>query len=337
MEKNKPRSSSLINWKFWLGLLISGIFLFLAVRNVDLIKTWHVIRSANPVFLLYAVLFQMVHYIFRALRWGVLLQPIRETRFINRFNSTVIGFAANCVLPARLGEFIRANYLGQSENVSKSSAFGTVVVERFFDGFTLLLILVIGLMGTVFPEEWQKMALKLRSTGFVLFAGYILVISMLAAFKNKSDFFLTQLNKFLFFLSRKSRQKILDIIQNFSQGLILLQTPTGWFKAVSFSILLWFIALCQVQLVEYSLGISLSFIAAFIILAMGSLGVIIPSSPGFIGTYHLAVQYGFIFYNIHKEEALSAAIILHATFFFPTILFGLISFLSMQGNFKKAK
>lgn len=335
MEKDKSQSSSLTDWKFWLGLLLSGIFLFLAIRNVDLNKTWQAIRCANPAFLICAALLQIIHYMFRTLRWGILLRPLKETGFINRFHSTIIGFAANCVLPARLGEFVRANFLGQSEKISKSSVFGTIVVERFFDGFTLLLILVIGLVGTTFPEEWQKIALKLRSTGILLFAGYILVIIMLWTFKYKSRFFLGLINRLLFFLSDKYRDKILDIIQNFSLGLIVIDTPAGWLKAVLYSVVLWSIPLYQIQLVEYALGIHLPFIAAFIILTMGALGVIIPSSPGFIGTYHLAVQYGFIFYNINKAEALSGAIILHAVFFFPTILFGLISFFLMQGHFNE--
>ena len=110
----------------------------------------------------------------------------------------------------------------------------------------------------------------------------------------------------------------------------MIRTPAGWFKAVLYSIIIWFIPLYQVQLVEYSIGLTLPFIATFLILAMGSLGVMIPSSPGFIGTYHLAVQYGFIFYGINREEALSAAIILHGVFFFPTIFFGLVSLIFLQ-------
>ena len=74
--------------------------------------------------------------------------------------------------------------------------------------------------------------------------------------------------------------------------------------------------------------------ATFLILAMASFGVMIPSAPGFIGTFHLAVQYGYVLYGVAKEEALSAAVLWHATFFFPTIFFGVISLIWVKTPWK---
>lgn len=88
--------------------------------------------------------------------------------------------------------------------------------------------------------------------------------------------------------------------------------------------------LYQIQLVEHSIGITLPFISTFMVMAMASFGVMIPSAPGFIGTFHLSVQYGFLFYGIGKEEALSAAIVWHAIVIFPTILFGFIALLLLH-------
>ena len=71
----------------------------------------------------------------------------------------------------------------------------------------------------------------------------------------------------------------------------------------------------------------------FLIMAMASLGVMIPSAPGYIGTFHLSVQYGFLFYGIGHEEALSAAILWHGVVFFPTLIFGLVAFALIQSSF----
>jgi uncharacterized membrane protein YbhN (UPF0104 family) len=68
---------------------------------------------------------------------------------------------------------------------------------------------------------------------------------------------------------------------------------------------------------------------------MSFFGALIPSAPGYIGTFHLAVQYGFLFYGIGSEEALSAAIIWHASMYFPTILFGIVAFLILQWSYKR--
>lgn len=334
MTKNKDPKRS-IDWKLWSGLLISAFFLYLAFREVDPARTWAVIRSADLLYVSLAVLIILFQYIIRAWRWGVLLAPIEKTGFSNRLFSILIGFAANCVLPARLGEFIRASYLGHRENMSASSVFGTVVVERLFDGFTLLLILLIGLMGTTFPEEWRSVSGSLRTTGLLLFFAYIFLIVFLVGFKYKADPFLNLLSRVLFFLPHGLRSRIIDIVRNFSQGLVPLKNPFGWVKATFYSLLLWLSSLYQIQMIEKSIGLELPFIAAFLILAMASLGVIIPSAPGFIGTFHLAVQYGFLFYGVGKEVALSGAILWHAIFFFPTIFFGFIAFLSVQTSFHR--
>ncbi|MBN2062152.1 MAG: flippase-like domain-containing protein [Deltaproteobacteria bacterium] len=331
---NRINSKGYINWKFWTGLLISALFLYLAFRKVDPAKTWDVIKKSDLSVLFIVVVFLFLQYVIRAWRWHTLLEPIKKTRFSSRLSTILLGFAANCVLPARLGEFVRANYLGNSEKISSSAAFATIVVERFFDGLTLLLILLIGILGTKFPGEYSSIAEKIRHTGIILFIVYIILILLLICFKYKTDLLLKFMGRILFFLPKNILTKIIHITGNFSQGLVLIRGYTGWIKVILYSLLLWLVSIFQIQLVGYSIILDIPLFTACLILAMGSFGVMIPSAPGFIGTFHLAVQYGFILYGIGKEEALSAAIIWHATFFFPTILFGLgalIYFNSLTG------
>jgi hypothetical protein len=315
------------NWKLWIGLLISAVFLYLALHELDFTRMWGVIESADAFLFLVVAGVTFFQYIIRAWRWAILLEPIKKTAFSHRLSSTMIGFAANCVLPARLGEFVRANYLGLAEKMSSSSALGTILVERLFDGFTLLLILLIGLIGTPFPHEWDHLASSLRATGFFLLFLYILVILFLVGFKYKTKPFLSLLDRLLFLVPRHFRERIMDTTWNFSLGLVLVKRPSRWVLVIFFSCLLWFSSLCQIQLVQYAIGLSLPFVAPFLIMAIASFGVMIPSAPGFIGTFHFAVQYAFLLYAVPKEEALSAAILWHAGFFLPTIILGFASFL----------
>ena len=319
-----------LNWKLWVGLAISAVFIYVALREVSLAEVWAVIRSADFLPLGGVIIITFLQYVIRAWRWKILLEPIKNTLFLNRLHAVLIGFAANCVLPARLGEFIRANYLGHSENISGSSSFATLIVERLFDGFTLLLILFIGLWGTTFSEEFLPIAGSLRATGTILLIAYILLIVLLVGFKYRTKPFLTLLERLLFFLPKGLRARTIDIVRNFSLGLVLIKDPGRWTQAVIYSLLLWFTSLYQIQLVERAVGFNLPSIAPFLVLAMASLGVMIPSAPGFIGTFHLSVQYAFVFYGIDKEAALSAAILWHAALFFPTVFLGLLSFLHLH-------
>lgn len=324
-----------MNWKIWIGFLISVFFIYLAIREVDLVKTWSVISSSNLLLLLVVVVILFFQFVIRAWRWYILLKPIKKTRFSSRLSSILIGFAANNIFPARLGEFVRANYLGYMEGVSSSSAFGTIVIERIFDAFTLLLVLLIGLMGTTFPDKWLHMAGSLRSTGFILLLVYIIAVIFLVGFRYKTEMFISLIEKIFFFFPDRLLKGIIEIVRNFSQGLVPIKGVFGWVLATFFSLLLWFTYLIQVQLVELSISLSLPFMSTFLILAMSSFGAMIPSAPGYIGTFHLAVQYGFLFYGIGREEALSAAIVWHASNYFPTILFGLVPFLILSWFSKK--
>lgn len=330
MEKNNAKKN--LNWKFWAGLLISALFLYLALKNVDFDKTVHSILSADVSFLLLAVSITFIQFLMRAWRWKIILNPLKDTGFLNRFYSVLIGFAANCVLPARLGELIRANSLGQSEEMSKSSVFGTLVIERLFDAFALLLIIIAGLMFSTMPGELDFISENPVRTVFSIFAAIVLVAVFIKAFRSNTGIFIEIINRLLFMLSPGLRSKIADIIEKFAGGFTPIKGPGAWTGVITWSLLLWALSLCQIYCIELATGIELPFTALFILQSMAVLGVAVPSAPGYVGTFHLAVQHGFMFYGISNEEAFSAATLLHASFFFPTILFGCTAFLIMQSG-----
>ena len=313
---------AITEWKLWAGIIISLIFLYLAFSKVDLPRLWAVINSARlwPLYLVVVIAF--LQYVIRALRWSILLEPIKIVAYGNSLLCVLVGFAANCIFPARLGEFVRALCLGKKEEIRGAVVFGSIVVERFFDGFTLLLILVMGLMGTTFLPQWEVIGEGLRTAGVIVLLAYLFLMVCLLGLKVKADFFFNIFGRVLFFVPISLRTKVLDTLRQFSQGLVLIKSRRKLILAVFYSFLLWFTYLLQIQLVESALNISLPFLSAFIILALASFGAMIPSGPGFIGTFHLAVQYGFMIYGVLKEEALSAAILWHASTVVPTIFFG---------------
>jgi hypothetical protein len=154
-------------------------------------------------------------------------------------------------------------------------------------------------------------------------------------FKYKAKPFINFLDRSLFFLPDRYRSKIVDVLWNFSLGLVLTKNPFRWVQAIFYSCLLWLTALYQIQLIEQSISLTLPLIAPFLVLAAASFAAVIPSAPGFIGTFHYSVQSALLLYGMGSEEALSAAILWHATVFFPTIFLGFISFLFFHAPFVK--
>ncbi|MGD9162302.1 MAG: lysylphosphatidylglycerol synthase transmembrane domain-containing protein [Desulfobacteraceae bacterium] len=331
MESSRPANQ--INWKLWAGLILSALFLYIAFKQVDFIKTWEIILSSDLILLLLAVLITVTQSLIRAWRWKIFLKPIKKTDFKGRFISVIIGFAANCVLPARLGEFVRANSLGQIEKISKSSALGTLVIERLFDGFTLLSMLLIGLLYADLPDDQAYILTSLRGSAILLFCAFIVIIFFIAGFRYRADFFSKILEKLLFMFSMKIKNKILVVFDNFAFGLSPVRGVGLFCKSIFWTLLLWTFTLFQIQIIEASIGVKLPFIATFIIIGILSVGVAVPSAPGFIGAYHLAAQYGFMLFGVSAEKALSAAILLHASFFLPSIIMGLFAFIMMQVSY----
>ncbi len=316
-----------MKWKFWLGLLISVAFLYIAFHNVDLSLLYLSIKSTNILFFIPIVVLTFSFYFIRALRWFHLLEPIKKIGLFSLFSSTVIGFAANCVLPARLGEFIRADYIGRMENISKSSSLATIVIERLFDVFSILLILLFVILFSDFPSEWESIAKALKTGGFFLLVLFIVSIFLLIGLKKKTQTFLNIFECFLFFLPHKIRKRIIDMLKDFSNGLVLVKGPSQLLAVIFYSLSLWCLTAFQIYILCFSMGLSLPFLAPFFILILLCLSVTLPSAPGYIGTFHLACQYGLIFYGFSKEKALSIAILLHAAGFIPTVILGLLLFL----------
>ncbi|NLA74924.1 MAG: flippase-like domain-containing protein [Deltaproteobacteria bacterium] len=324
MENSRP--SRTINWKLWTGLLLSALFLYLAFCQVDLRKTRTIIASSDFIILLPAALITIVQYIIRALRWELFLCHIQKTGFKNRLLSVFTGFAANCVLPARLGELVRANAIGQAERISKSAALGTLVIERLFDGLIMLIIIAAGLGCTRFPPEFTHIIKHLRWSAFLFFCGIVLAIVFVAIIRHRPHIFQRVTDKFFFILPDRAKNRISLILDNFILGLTPVKGCRMFLKAFLYSLILWGLSLCQIHLVSIATGIRLPFITTFIIMGFLSIGVMVPSAPGFIGAYHLAGQYAYMVLGIPAEAGLSAAILLHALFFIPTVIIGVFAF-----------
>ena len=172
--------------KLWIGIGISVFFLFLLFRKIDFNKLLEALKTMDYRFLFPAVLFTFISYYCRAVRWRYLLLPMKKTGMRNLFSSTVIGYMANNLLPARLGEFIRAFVLAEKEKLDTSAVFATLVLDRLFDGFTVILILVVTFFAVRLPSGMEKVQHGLVAGGYVTLAFYIAVIVFIIILKKQT-------------------------------------------------------------------------------------------------------------------------------------------------------
>lgn len=132
--------------KFLIGCLISAFFLWLAFRRVDFKTLWATLETINYWWTIPFVIITMLSMYVRTMRWHYLLLPSYKIPTPRLFPPLIIGFAFNGIFPARAGEFARAYVVGKKENMTFSAAFATVVVERIFDGLTMLFLFAVTLM-----------------------------------------------------------------------------------------------------------------------------------------------------------------------------------------------
>src|SRR5512135_1396511 len=201
-------------WQFWLGVLISVVFIWLALRGLRLDQFWGAVQSANYWWLIPGVAVYFVAVWARAWRWHYLLRPIKNIPTKTVFPITTIGYMGNNIYPARAGEVLRAVILKRREGVSVSASLATVIVERIFDGVVMLGFVFINLpeLARLTGDAGFMGGINIRDlaiVGVVVFVGALLVFLLAAMFPRVTE------NIVRWFVERvvpqRLREKTLDI------------------------------------------------------------------------------------------------------------------------------
>jgi uncharacterized protein (TIRG00374 family) len=311
-------------WKTWIGFIISVGIIYLAFRGIDLRLLLENLKEANYLYLIPIVAIIFLSMALRAVRWGCLLRPIKKIGFHSLFEGMLISFMANNVLPVRMGEFVRAYIIGQSERISKSASFATVVVERLFDGFTIIGLLVVVLTFVQLPAGNIPFKKGMLMGGYITMAICGLAFVILVIIKTQTQWFLEIALFFTRPFSAKLATRGTSSIQSFKEGLLSVESPHIMVIAFLYSLLIWAIFTSSIYLMGLAFGIKLSISAAVMVLLAICLAIMIPSTPGYIGPYHAAVAYTLVLYNIPLEKALSLSIVFHATNYIPITLAGFL-------------
>jgi uncharacterized protein (TIRG00374 family) len=309
-----------MNWKYWIGIVVSAVFLFLAFRKVNLSELKLALEGAQYAYLIPSVVLMIVSIWIRALRWRYLLNPVKRIGIMNLYHATAIGLMGNNVLPARIGELMRAQVIGQKEKISRSASFATIVVERTFDGFTVLLFLAVILVAesTHFPS-WLRNA----STVAVVF--YVVALAFLILFAAKTTAVVNAIEALSRPFPERFRRLLLHALTSFATGLGILRSRRDMLMSALLSPLVWLPSVAMLYLLFISFGIHLPVFVSFLLLVALCFGVMIPSAPGFIGTVQFVSVAVLALFGVPKSQALSFSLVSNATTFIPVTAAGLVS------------
>ena len=297
------------------GLLISIVFFIIAFRKVNLIIMFEAIREAKGGYLIIAILFVLISAWLRALRWKYLLYPIKRIELTSLFSALLIGYATNFVVPAHLGEVVRAYIVGKKRQFPASSALATIVTERVIDMITFLILIIFTLFLYPFPD-WVKQSSKILSVATVF------LILLLIAMKLKSN----EMKKIISFLTKplpeSARIKIDHLFDSFLKGLVAPKIWWHYIYILFLSIIIWLGYIFVFAFGFKSFGFQLPWIAPLVLMVITTISIVVPSSPGYIGTYHFLCQIGLAFFCISKSAALGFAFVIHGINTIPFLILG---------------
>jgi uncharacterized protein (TIRG00374 family) len=317
------KNKSGVNRQFWIGTGISLFFLYIVFRKISINGLVDAFAAMDYRYLAPALAATLFGYYMRAVRWKYLLKPLKSTSMKNLFPSTIIGYMANNLLPARLGELVRAYVLGEKEQMETSSVFATLVLDRLCDGFTVLVLLVLTLLTLKLPAGMSEAQKSLQYGGYITLGFYLLVILALVVLKIYTTRAISMLEWVLKPLPDRFGKKVLPLAGSFVEGIRLSTRPGDIIGLLYTSLFMWALSVLTVDLTLRAFDLALPVTAAMFILILLVFAVMVPASPGYVGTYHAACVYGLMAFNLPKEEALSVALTVHAINFFPVTILGL--------------
>lgn len=311
-----------VDFKFWAGVAISLFFMVLLFRKIDFQSLGSALYSADYRYVALAVLATFSSYFLRAVRWRYLLVSEKIIPLSSLYPATIIGYMSNNLLPARLGEIVRAYTLARREHLETPAVFASLVIDRLIDGCSVMLILVFTLHSLQVPHGSSEAESIMKTGGIVsctLYAGLLVFLYLLKTHTMRT---LKWTKMLLKPFPRKISERIIPLLGSFIGG-IRMSTKVGHIVAILLSSLfVWIFCVISVDMVLQGFSIHLPIYASMFILILLVFAVMVPASPGFIGTYHYACFKGLSVFDIPESTAVSIALVLHGTSFFPVIIAG---------------
>ena len=312
--------------------LVSVGLLGLFLRGAHLGEVWSEIRQANGPLLVMAAFVTVVTMLFRAIRWQYLLHPLGKTHFRAVFRTTMIGFAAINVLPARAGEVIKPYLLARQEGLNVTSTFATVVVERVLDSVTIVTMLASFFL---FFDPGMAAADKtmyglIRAGGITVGIGALGLLGVLFFAAEHPEALGRWAYKLEHVLPGHMTHTLAHLLESFATGLAIVRAPARLFVALLLSVPLWLSIAFGIWLATLAFQIVMPFTGSFLMLALLAVGVSVPT-PGGVGAFEAAYRIGATsFYAVPNDRAVGAALVVHAISIVPTVALGFL-FLVQEG------
>jgi uncharacterized protein (TIRG00374 family) len=335
-----------IVFSLMIGLVFSSAAIYLSFRNVPLKQLLDYIRTINFWLIIPSTLLALSTYLVRAMRWKIILRPIKKISFWHAFHPVVIAFTINCLLPGRLGELARPAILYKRDKIEFFKVLSTVGVERIFDIITLLCFFIF-IMGSTQIDP----SLSLTFNGYqinratllgiqekTIIAGFVLLtfifMFMLPVTRLAIGHIISWMPKLLFFLTDHLRVRMSErihtrsqaILDNIALGFNILKDPYMILVCFLLSAFVWLLNFCSFYILLLGCkGVNITFLQASASVIIMCFFIMLPSVPGYWGIWEVGGIYGLMIFGVPKIEAAGLTLTSHFFQIIPLILLGVLS------------
>lgn len=306
-----------VNWKLWLGLAISAIFIWWTVRGLEWGEFWHALGNANYWWIIPGVLVYFGAVWARTWRWHYMLYHIKPVSLRRLFPVVVIGYMGNNVYPARAGEVIRSYVLKRKEQIGMGASLTTVILERLFDGLVMLFFVFVTLPFIPLPPLYRTVVVIASA----LFGVLLLVFFAIAADPKRTErLYGWALRRLVPARLHPTAHAAFDKIM---LGLHSLRSPREVVMIFVTSTAIWLTETTKYWFVMHAFpGLNVSFEVLMLMTAIANLVLIIPAAPGGAGTFDKAGSEVLQSFGVPAALATGYTIVLHLALWLPITALG---------------
>lgn len=309
------------------GLLLGAAGAALAVRGVDFGEVAAALAGADLYWIGAAAALMMFSHYLRALRWRFFLAPIAAAKTGGLFSALMIGYATNTFVPAHLGEFLRAAVAAKKFAIPAGASMATIVIERIVD--VIALIAVMGLVALIHPfPPWVV------TSGVLMLAGAAAMLALIFGLKRFRPHAHRLIRRLAAPLPGSWARRVEAAAAGFLDGVTPLASAKQYAAVLLLSAAIWlcYAGVYYACLLAFDLvaGYGLAWSVGLVVLVFTTVSVVIPSTPGYVGTFHYLCQMSLVMFGVPAAAALSFAVVAHVIGVLPVTAVGLV-FANLEG------
>jgi glycosyltransferase 2 family protein len=316
-------------WIFWVGVVISVVLLYFSLRGLKLDEVWQDLRVANLWWIVPGVAAYFVAVAVRTWRWKYLLRPIKTVSIGRLYPVVVIGYMGNNVYPARAGELVRAYVLRRNEDIPIGFSLATVLLERLIDGIVMVAFVLVGLPNIAgLPTAAKDVVLIFGALFAVATAVFFWMALAPTTAERIAHAVITRV------VPHRFQPMLLGFVTRFVHGAQCLRRPADLFWIVLSTVIAWLIETVKYWFVMHAFNLNLTFVDLMLVNGVANLFTIVPSGPGYVGTFDAAGIGILTALGVTQELSTAYTLVLHAVLWLPVTALG--AFLMLREGLKWA-